>query len=211
MSGGLVKPGTMDLQVESGESVLLSPTSARFQAAYQQIRPQTIDQVRLVLGFSENAVKALQAAGTATAPAMATAGTTLRTLSAVIPASDLVATDATTRLQARDLAYQAAGAYITSPNPAHFSQMVPVLNQYLIDAKAILNIISLLNIDVADGATLTISKNTHALYANNIVIHGSGKIVCQGRITFKVSTVQGLHDLNLGDIVSRGGIHRIGQ
>ena len=47
-------------------------------------------------------------------------------------------------------------------------------------------------IEVFDGATLTISANTHAVYARKITIHRTGRIVCIGATTFRVTSVEGL-------------------
>jgi hypothetical protein len=196
LAGGIVAQGSTSLQVEAGESAVLSPDSARFKSLYQQIRPQTIDQVKQVIGLSEVTTRTLQNIPLrAVSPAPAVSEVVLRSIAVIPPVSDLNSTDAEVRFSARGAAYQAASAYLESADPRQFAHLTPLINQFLVDSAAKLNVIAFQDIDLANGATLIISNTTHALYANNIRIHGDGRIVCQGKITIKVTTLQGSQPL----------------
>ena len=180
-------PDAPSLKIEAGECVTLSPNSERFKSAYQQIMPRSAAQVRATLGLSDAAAKAVQEQRAC-----------CQRVPAVVPrADDLQSEDAATRTAARSAAYATLQAYVNSPTPGAFAYVTPVLDRYLEISKAILNLVTLADIDVADGATLTISKNTHVVYANKVTIHGSGRIVCQGTKTFKVASVEGTHPLVL--------------
>jgi len=169
------------VRLESGECVTLSPNSERYRAAYHQVQPRSADDVRATLGLSETATKALQAGGMCCQPAPAMAP---------LP-EDLSHEDADTRSGARRAAYAGLQAYVRSPTPNAYANQVPAFNRYLDLTKAIINIISLSDIEVADGATLTISANTHVVNARKIIIHGRGRIVCQGSTTFKIVSLEG--------------------
>jgi hypothetical protein len=177
------EPGKLNLRVEPGETVVLSPDSPRFQAHYTQVRPRNIDEVRAAIGLTAEAAKAVGAqACCATSPAP----------SVLPPAEHLTDKDPETRFRAREAAYRAAQQYVQSPDPARLAHWKPVLNAFIEATKAILNLALLQDIEVANGATLVISQNTHAVYARNVRIHGNGKIVCQGSVTFRITSLEGV-------------------
>ncbi len=181
--GSQFGPGKMSLRLEENECVTLSPESPRFRESYQQVRPRTIEEVRNILGLTGDAAKALQEKGCCRPSAVS---------SALISADDLTAQDDPTRIRARSLAYAASREYVRAPNPTYLSQWQAVLNRFLEISNSVINVVVLLDIDVANGATLTISPNTHAIYANNVRIHGNGRIVCQRDITFKINSLEGI-------------------
>jgi hypothetical protein len=177
-----------NLSVESGETVLLSPDSARFKDAYKQLFPRTIEEVRNAIGLSEDVAKALQVRSVSSLTLRRASSLTATT----IRAEDILSDDRDARFRARALTFEAARQFVVSPDTSHLTQLVPAINQFLVATKAILNIANLLDINVANGATLTISANTHALNANKVTIHGTGRILCQGRLTFKIQSLQGI-------------------
>lgn len=178
-----IMPGKQNLDITAGQHVVLSPSSPQFQHAYQIVHPQTIDQVREILSS-----------------AVPQRATVRRRLSPAVTAlaakpihiQDLHAPHAGVLRAARTQAYQVAHEYVHHPDVSSLAAWKPVLDQYLVLSKATLNLAVLLDINIADGATLTISKNTHALYARNVTIHGHGKIVCQGKCSFKLKTLKGV-------------------
>lgn len=174
--------GRTDLKLEEGESITLSPTSARFREHYKQFRPRKIDEVRKIIGLSEEAAKAA-ADQRCCRPSTA--------LASIPEAEHLDSKEDAVRNQARTLAYQASAEYIYSANPKHLTQWTPVLDRFLEVSQAVLNVAFLDDIEVADGATLTISRNTHAVYARNVLVHRTGKIVCQGNVTFRINSLEG--------------------
>jgi hypothetical protein len=178
------QPGKTDLTVAEGQTVDLSPSAPNFKQFYQQIHPQTIDQVRQVLGFSVTSnAKLLKAKIVPKVKTLSLKPIAVTELQAGAAADKLAATRVTL--------YNAGAEYVFHPDPSAYQAWVPALNQYIIQSGALLNVIGLQNITVNNGATLTISKNTHALYANNVVVHGTGRIVCKGKVTFKINSLQG--------------------
>jgi len=186
-TGGEDSVYNKNLRVESGETVLLSPESGRFQSLYKEVHPRTADEVLSVLGFSESAAKAVRAH-------KCCEGSTLP--AALVVPEDLTSDDNATRLRARKLAYQAARQYVMTADPTRFMHWKAIIDQFLDVTKAVIHWVELEDIDVENGGTLIVSANTHAFYANNVRIHGTGRIVCEGNITFKVNSLQGIKPLS---------------
>ena len=172
------------LSLDSGECTTLSPDGGRFQKAFRRVNPRSAAEVRGLLGLTPEAAKALHESGQCCMPNAMPASTPA--------AEDLDHQDPEIRAAARSATYQAFNAYVRSPNPAAMAHMVPAFDRYLDISKAVINIAYLSDIEVADGATLTISKNTHVVNARRIIIHRTGRIVCHGSTTFRVTSVEGL-------------------
>jgi hypothetical protein len=186
---------TDGLRVESGETVVLSPSSSRFKAVYERVQPKSISEVRAILGLSESSAKAV-ARRRCCQPSVAG--------KAVMTPDDLDSPDPAVATRARALAYAVAEEYVRSPDPTHLSSWVPALDRFIGLSQASLNVATFLSdIDVADGATLTISSSTHALRANAVRIHGTGRIVCQGDLTFKIASLEGLVSSSVGSLGGR--------
>ena len=173
-----------DLTLEEGESYTLSPDSRRLKGVFKQVNPRAAAEVRSVLGLTEDAQKAVQANGGGCckgpqAPA------------ATASAEDLSADDPQVRADARRLTYQAFNAYVYGGSPSRVAHLEPVFDQYLAINKAILNIATLNDIEVFDGATLTIAPSVHAVYANKVIIHRTGRIVCLGAKTWRIASLEG--------------------
>ena len=169
------------IRLETGECLTLSPQSDRYRSSYQQIQPRRAEDVRAALGLSETATKALEACGTPCAPALAMSP---------LP-DDLTHEDTDTRNAARRAAYLGLQAYVRSSTPNGFANLTPAFNRYLELSKAVINVLTLGDIEVADGATLTISASTHVVRARKVIIHGNGRIVCKGSTTFKITSLEG--------------------
>lgn len=179
--------GAQSIRVEPGECVALSPESPRFKESYRQVRPHTADEVREIIGLSAETVNVLHEQGACCQPSV--------TSSATVPAEELDSPDGGIRERARDITHKAFNNYVYGANPVSLSQMKPAFERFLDISKAVLNIAYLQDIEVANGATLTISKNTHLVTANKIIIHNTGRIVCKGFTKFKVTSVEGTHGL----------------
>ncbi len=174
--------GRPSLQVEPGETVLLSPDSSRFRYLYRQVRPRSIDEVRTHLGLSKEATKIAkqrQCCQPTSIPAV------------LVTPEDLESKDPVTRFRARSAAYQVASMYVRSAEPANLSHWTSVLNRFLEMTKSVIHFVELYDIDVANGGTLIISANTQAVYARDVRIHGNGRIVCQGNVTFHINSLEG--------------------
>ena len=184
------------VRLESGECLTLSPNSERYRAAYHQVQPRRAEEVRAVLGLSEAATKALQAGGMCCQPGPAMSP---------LP-EDLNHDDADTRSGARRAAYAGLQAYVRSPTPNAYANLAPAFNRYLELTKAIINIITLFDIEVADGATLTISANTHVVHARKVIIHGNGRIVCKGPTTFKIVSLEGARRFSAVGVTAATGV-----
>lgn len=175
---------TPSLTVDIGECMTLSPESGRFKDVYTRINPRSAEEVRKLLGLTPEAAQALHESGMCCMPLTVPASTAA--------AEDLDDKDPEVRALARSTTYQAFNAYVHGANPAAVAHMVPAFNRYLDINKAVINIALLLDIEVANGATLTISKNTHVVNARRIIIHKTGRIICQGNTTFRVTSVEGI-------------------
>jgi hypothetical protein len=171
------------ISLEAGECVTLSPESSRFAGVYQQITPRSADEVRELLGLSGAAVEAVGRSRICCWPE--------RGLAATPAAEDLEAEDAETRVNARRRTYEAFQAYVYGSDTSSLVQLKPVLDHYLAVSKSKINIARLMDIEVADRATLTISASTQVVRARNVIIHGTGRIVCQGSTTFKIVSLKG--------------------
>jgi hypothetical protein len=176
-------PGTANLDVPKGQTIVLSPAAPQFHAHYRQIRPQTIDQVRELFWLLRPAPTGVK---THIAEAVAAIGRK------PIDIKDLESPDLRVRRTARLQAYQVATEYVRHADVSSLASWKPVLDRYLVLNKAVLNIAALLDIVVASGATLQISKDTHAIYARNFIIHGNGRVVCHSKCSFKLTTLQGV-------------------
>ena len=174
--------GRHDLSLEENESVTASPSSARFAKYYHQHRPQTIDEVRELIGITAE-VPHEHVACCRTPDVLA---------SRLVTPGDLEAKDDATRHLARDLAHAAGRAYVRGVSTVGLEQWKAVLDKYVVLGGAIIYILELGDIDIANGATLTLSANTHGLYANHITIHGSGRIVCQRDVAIRSTSLQGI-------------------
>ena len=176
---------TQSLRVESGETAVLCPKSRLYKENYRQARPRTAKEVREVIGLSEGMAKAMREQGVCCHPSM--------DLPAIVSAADLDSKDEVVRTRALELTHKALHNYVISPNPSVMAHMEPPLERYLVIVGLILNIVTFKNtIEVADGATLTISEDTHVVEASKIIIHGTGRINCSGFTKFNVASVEGL-------------------
>jgi hypothetical protein len=176
---------TQSLRVESGECAVLSPKSHLHNGHYRRVRPRTAKDVREVIGVSDEMAKAMREQGVCCHQSL--------NLPAIVSAADLDSEDDVTRARALDLTHKVLREYVTSANPSVMAHMEPALERYLDIAGLVLNIVTFKNtIEVADGATLTISEDTHVVEANKIIIHGTGKINCSGFTKFNVASIEGI-------------------
>ena len=173
---------TQSMRVEPGERVVLSPKSKRFRENYRQVHPRTAKEVRNTIGLSEEMAKTLHERGVCCQQSMNS--------SVIVPAEELDSPHDAVRARALDITEKALYSYVCSVNPAVMVQMEPAIGRYLEIINVMLNIVTLQNIEVADGATLTISSDTHLVRANKIIIHGTGKIDCSGFTKFNVTSIE---------------------
>lgn len=172
------------LILEPNESVTLSPNSARFSQSYQQIIPRAASEVRDILGLSGNALDAIRKSAS---PAQLMFQLPART----ITVEDLESPDLRIRASSRKLTNAAFNSFVFGSNADAFAHLQPTFDHYLRVTNAVINIITLSDIEVADGATLNISPSTHVVRARKVTIHNRGRIVVRGRITFKIESLEG--------------------
>jgi len=182
-----------DLKVESGETVLLGPDSQRFGSLYKRLYPSGIDEVREVLGLSDAAAKAVRSHNGCRPCAVP---------SGLVSPDDLDSADKATVRRAKNLAIIAATQYVHGASTHPVSQWKPLIDRYLQIGKIAIQYVLLGDIDIANGGTLVVSASTQALYANNITIHGSGRIWCKGSLSIKCTTLQGLRNIFLPGVAS---------
>jgi hypothetical protein len=181
---GEIKAGNGSLRVEPGECVVVSPASERFGGHYRRAQPRTAKEARDLLGVSEEMADALRECGACSEE--------ITELVRVPSPDELTSEDEVVRGQAFETAGLGLRDFLLSPSPARMAQMVPVIDRYLELTGLALNVVSLRDIHVADGATLEISDDTHVLEANDIVIEGSGTIKSSGFLKLSVNSVQGV-------------------
>jgi hypothetical protein len=174
----------ISLSLEADERVTLAPDSPRFKGVYQQVQPRSADQVRELLGFSDTVAEGLAKSRARFGPE--------RLPAATAAAENLDAKDMATRAQARGVTHEAFRAFVRGSNVDALAHMKPAFDRYLEINKAVINLCILNDIEVADGATLTISASTHVVRARKIIIHPTGRIVCNGSTTFKIVSLEGL-------------------
>jgi hypothetical protein len=172
------------IRLEPHESVVLSPESPRFAAGYRQVRPQSIDEVRKLMGANSVPEKARDGSGALYFRAPELAKQLLRP-------EDLEVRDPVARARARRLVYLAAQEYVQGTNTDELKQWCPVINRWLADVQPIISVFAAEDIEIADGATLTLSANTQVLKARHIRMHGSGRIRCLGNVKISATSVKG--------------------
>ena len=172
------------LKVEKGETVLLTFESERFRAAFRQMKPRSIDEIRQLVGVSPSV------AAFASAQPGATPGCGCSKPSRFRNIDELDSPEPAVRGKALSAARLDARNYVRSGARASASQKA-FLDRYVQLTDAVLNLAFLADIEIQDGATLVIAPGTHALYARNIRIHGSGRIVCQGPTTINCQRING--------------------
>lgn len=175
-----------NLVVEAGECLNLSPDSDRFKAMLKQIRPQSIAEVRAALGPSA------RTDGKEGGDKNAAWCCSHQDLPSVLPDADaLEAEDDEVRYRARAQAYLASREYVRAVDPVAAAYWEPVLDRFIKINKALLNVFTFNDIEIANGGTLSIPQNTHALYAANIRMYGTGRMVCRGPTTVRATSLQG--------------------
>lgn len=172
---------SQDLVVEEGETTTLSATSERFKPLYRTLRPQSIDEVRKLLGPAPGALDGQSGCCTPGSDAIRRQLVSIDDLKSEDPA---VAQDAVglTRLAARE--------YVLGNNAA-VSHWRGVLDEYVSIHKVKINVAYLQDITVHNKGTLGVAVNTHAVYANRVRLYGTGKIVCGGPVTFNAKSFEG--------------------
>lgn len=171
------------LRTESGETVVLSPSSDRFRDHYRRVHPRSAKEAREVIGLSDEMACALRNSGACCQP---------DDHPSAAPAPDeLESEDENERGRAFDDVGRGFASYLTTTSPELLGPMEPAMTHFVELTKLELNLVTLQDIEVADGATLTISEDTHLVEANNIVIRGAGQIKCSGFTKMNVNSIEG--------------------
>ncbi len=175
--------GAPSIRAEPGETVVLSPESDRFREHYRRVQPRSAKEARELIGLSDEMTHSLREAGACCEPSNQQAS---------FPAPhELESDDKETRGRAFDDVGRGFASFLTTTTPQLLAPLEPAIERYLNLTKLELNVVALRDIVVADGATLTISDDTHLVEANNIVIHGSGQIKCSGFTKMNVNSIEG--------------------
>ncbi|MGW6915280.1 hypothetical protein ACWGB8_15900 [Kitasatospora sp. NPDC054939] len=172
-----------NLRLEANERLVVSPDSPRFAAGYRQVRPRSIDEVRKLLGpvnVPDHAVRADHLRPRAD-----------ELTKRLLRPEDLEVKDPIARGEARKLAYLAAREYVHAASTVSLKQWRPAIDRWLADVRPIIHIFTAGDIDIADGATLTLSASTQGLVARRIRMRGRGRIVCLGNVKISAVSVEG--------------------
>ncbi|KAA3609587.1 MAG: hypothetical protein DWQ01_09665 [Planctomycetota bacterium] len=176
-----------DLRVEAGDTLTLSPDSELFRHHYLRLQPKNIDEVRQYIGLSD---AVLEQASTRLKSSCNPKSNPCRLSARLISPEQLEDEDPELRNEALQLTQIAAREYVMGDSNRVLSWK-PILDRYVSIAKIQLQIAVLQDITVGTNATLNLSPNTHALYANRIRIHTGGKIRCNGPKTFRCASIEG--------------------
>jgi hypothetical protein len=181
---------TQDLVVEEGETVVVSRNSKRFQNAFRKIQPKTAEELRMIIGIQPEVAKMakMEAAGGCGC------GKKSRTMSE----DDLESADDNVRGKALSSTRAALGAFVRGASLVAAAK--PSIDKYIELVKPDLIAAFFLDITVNNGATLTIAASAHALYARNIRIHGTGRIVCHGPTTINCKALSGDYHVRPGRV-----------
>jgi hypothetical protein len=170
------------LRVERGERVLLAPTSERFKDRYRQLHPRTAADIRAVIGISADTAKALRDQGACCEPSDE---------STTVSADDFDSSDGAVRERVWRVAHAALTRYTYSAYPESLRHAEPLIARYLAVTEAVLNIITLPDIEIDEGGTLMVPADTHLVTANKVFIHKTGRIVCSGFTKFQSTSLEG--------------------
>jgi hypothetical protein len=171
------------LIVDEGDTVTLSINSERFNKLIRKVVPQSIAEVRKILGPSAREKESISNYNTCCAPSELS--------SQIISADDLESENPEIRSKAKQLAYFAAKHYVHAIDNKAVSHWETTLDRYIQLSKTIINICYLSDIDVYNHGKLNIASNVQALYARNIRLHGNGSILCNGPTTFNAASFEG--------------------
>jgi len=182
-----------NIRLEEHDQLTLSPDSATWAHAFKRVQTRSIEEVREVLGPAKVTGSGAQAC--CADPELA---------ARVVTPDEVVSEDPIARASARALVVRAARAYVRSADPTRVAQWVPAIDRYLEVYKVApqLTLVLLNDIEVANGATLTLSPKVHAVYANAVRIHGTGTIRCLGSVTFKINSLEGVTGTKVSSVAS---------
>lgn len=172
-----------DLRADTGETLVLSPQSERFQRHYRTAQPRTAKEFRALVGVSEEAALTFRQRRGPSRSVDEVGGY-------VLP-EELDSPDDHVRARATALASSALLEYLKSADPYMMPQVEAAIGRHLEIREVVLYLATLADIYVGDGATLVISDDTHLVEARNVVIKGSGKITCSGFTKFSVESIEG--------------------
>ena len=188
-----------NLVVDAGATTILAQDSEAAGGAYRKIQPQSIDEVRAVLGPGDHPHRSRDCCSTEMPAELGARHVSL---------ADLESDDAEVREDARRLAYLAGRAYVRGLVTSETARWRPVIDRYLELTKAVINIAVLGDIDVYNGGTLVVSSATQAVLARHIRLHGTGQVVCKGPTTIIASSLEGRIGWLLGTIQQASAIQR---
>lgn|SRR5262245_5456683 len=170
------------LTVEENNCVTLSPESKALGHVFKQYRPRTIAEVQELIGIKlpEAAIPAVGSVS-CRAPALATG---------FVAPDAVMAEDPDIRHRARALAYLAAREFVHG-RTVGLEHWRDTLDSFVRGTIAVVNVALLWDIDVENGATLTIAGNVHGLHVRDIRLHGTGRIACLGPVTIRAASIVG--------------------
>jgi hypothetical protein len=176
--------GDATLRVEPGERVVLSPASLRFKDRFRQERPTSAEAVRALIGVTDEMANAVRARNLHLQDPVDT--------SAIVAPEELESDDAVVRNRAMRTTQRAFHGFVRTAEPDAWGPMEAAIGAYLAQADLLLQVAMLQDIEVLDGGVLTVPAETHLVQANNVTVHGTGRIDCTGYTKFEVASFVGL-------------------
>jgi hypothetical protein len=169
--------------LDSGERLTASPESGRFKDDYVQIRPDSIAEVRDLLGITDLPKDEVRRRPFSMPAELS---------SQLITPDGLEHDDEAVRWEAHRLAYVAAREYVRAVDVTRLQQWLPTINQWLQLVHPVISILQLADIEIADGAELTLSPNTQVLDARRIRIHRTGRLRCTADTKINAESLEGV-------------------
>lgn len=183
----------VDLVVPEGDTYTISTARSDLQSKLIEFKPRTIDEVKLLLGVSVETVSPLTQINLSRLPTFKSVRKCTSDDSCemkVNPAHRFTTQPEKERKESvrnvRKVAYE-----MVYRNFETADAIKKLVNSYLELSEAIIWGILFQNITILNGATLNVAANTHILFANNVKMYGTGKIVSQGPLTLKCSSCEG--------------------
>jgi hypothetical protein len=202
MAADLSNSGQLeDLEVDEGETLVLSYQSRRLRASYREFQPKSVDEIKDLLGVPDMPFRRLSEASLMMRELSRVGTADLTSLSArIMPSlpSRVISPDSLKdptvsedeKVEIKKMARSAADAYIYGVSTT-VASWKPLIDAYFQVDIPRLVIPIFRDITVRTNGTLAIPRNTYVVFANRIQLYGSGKITCSGPTTFDCTSFEG--------------------
>jgi len=187
-----------DLIVHEGETKVLSYASEEFKPFYQEVRLDSVDELKDLIGVPDTFVSphlsayhfSAMAGGPGSSPKTNKPITKFRARTI----SPDILTDRNAPVKEKEGILEFSRDVIKRfvyGNSEAYTQHRGLIDAYLKLKKAVITVPFFRDITVYPGGTLNIAANTFTVYARKIRLYGSGRIECDGPTTFDCTSFEG--------------------